>query len=280
MTRPSSAASLLALAAALAAPALPADLGAQERAADRNSFQWEGRVPAGRWVYLRNLNGDVRVEAGAGDRVEVRATKRWRRGNPDDVRIDARRAADGESVLVCALWGEDDECSEDGYRSGRRNRDRWGDRDDRGDVSVEFTVYVPRGVKVDMRTVNGEVNVRGAGAEVIARTTNGGVRAETSGGPVSAHTTNGSIDVRMRDFGSARDLDFSTTNGSVTVEVPASLGAELEMSTVNGRVHTDFPITVSGRIDPRRLRATVGDGSRRIRLRTVNGNVEIRRAGS
>jgi DUF4097 and DUF4098 domain-containing protein YvlB len=82
----------------------------------------------------------------------------------------------------------------------------------------------------------------------------------------------------MRDVGDARDLDFSTTNGSVSVEMPASLGAEVELSTVNGRVSTEFPITVSGRIDPKRLRATIGDGARRVRLRTVNGNVELRRA--
>jgi hypothetical protein len=50
------------------------------------------------------------------------------------------------------------------------------------------------------------------------------------------------------------------------------------MSTVNGRVSTEFPVTISGRIDPRRLRATIGDGSRRVTMRTVNGSVELRRA--
>jgi hypothetical protein len=49
------------------------------------------------------------------------------------------------------------------------------------------------------------------------------------------------------------------------------------MSTTNGRVSSDFPLTVSGRIDPRRLRATVGNGARRLRLHTTNGNVELRR---
>ena len=261
------------LRAAAVAALLPAAAAAQQRQSDPNGFQWEGNVPAGRWVYLRNLNGDVRVEPGAGTRVEVRATKRWRRGDPDDVRIEARRGAD-ESVIVCALWNEDDSCDESGYHGSRRSGGWWNDR---GDVSVEFVVYVPRGVKVDLSTTNGAVDVRGATAEVVARTTNGGIRAESSGGPVRARTTNGSIDARMRELGDARDLDFSTTNGSVTIEVPPTLGAEVEMSTVNGRVHTDFPMTVSGRIDPRHLRATIGDGSRRIRLRTVNGNVELRK---
>jgi DUF4097 and DUF4098 domain-containing protein YvlB len=81
----------------------------------------------------------------------------------------------------------------------------------------------------------------------------------------------------MRDLGDARDLDFSTTNGSVLVEVPASLGAEVDMSTTNGSVMSDFPMTLTGRINPRRLRATVGDGSRRLRLHSTNGNVELRK---
>ena len=69
-----------------------------------------------------------------------------------------------------------------------------------------------------------------------------------------------------------------SVHGSVTVEVPASLGAEVELSSVTGRVETEFPVTLTGRIDPRRLRATIGDGSRHVRLRTVNGNVDLRRS--
>ena len=247
---------------------------AQARRDEPNAFQWDGRVPAGRWVFLHNLNGDVRVEPGAGDRVEVRATKRWRRGDPSEVKVEAKRARDGESLVVCALWDEDAECGEDGYVGRNRRNSWWGDGND---VSVEFTVFVPRGVRLDLNTTNGSVTVRGATAEVVANTTNGGVRVETAGGPVSARTTNGSIEARMRGLGNARDLDFSTTNGSVVVEVPASLSGEVDMATVNGSVVTDFPMTVTGRIDRHRLRATIGDGTRRIRLRTVNGNVELRK---
>jgi DUF4097 and DUF4098 domain-containing protein YvlB len=136
---------------------------------------------------------------------------------------------------------------------------------------------VPAGVRVDAHTTNGDLSVVGATSEVIARTTNGDVRAESSGGPVSARTTNGNVNATMRELGDARDLDFTTTNGSVIVEVPASLGAEVDMSTTNGHIATDFPMTLSGRIDPRRLHATIGDGSRRLRLRSTNGNVELRK---
>ncbi len=260
-----------------AALLLPAAAAAQSERREANAFTWQGSVPAGRWIYVKNLNGPIRVERG-GDRVEVTAERRWGRdADPRRVRFTAEKARDGQSMVFCALWSESARCDEDGYSDGDRRRDWSDDRDD-GWVSVEYTVRVPDGVKVDVRTVNGGVEVRGATAEVVARTTNGTVRAETLGGPVDARTTNGSIHASMRSVGDARDLEFRTTNGSVTVEMPSNLGAEVEMSTVNGRVHTEFPVTVSGRIDPRRLRATIGDGRRRVVLRTVNGSIDLRRA--
>lgn len=265
--------------AALAAPlALPRIAAAQrDERREPNAFTWQGAIPAGRWIHVKNLNGPIRVERG-GDRVEVVAERRWGRdADPKRVRFTAEKASDGQSMVVCALWEEDARCDEDGYHGGDRRRSWWDDRDD-GWVAVDFVVRVPDGVKVDVRTVNGSLEVRGATAEVVARTTNGGVRAETLGGPVDARTTNGSIVASMRSVGDARDLEFRTTNGSVTVEMPSSLGAEVEMSTVNGRVSTEFPVTISGRIDPKRLRARIGDGSRRVSMRTVNGSVELRRA--
>ena len=57
------------------------------------------------------------------------------------------------------------------------------------------------------------------------------------------------------------------------------LDADVELTTVNGRFHSDYEVTLSGRVDPRHLRARIGRGGRRVRLTTVNGNVELRRRG-
>src|ERR671914_2281871 len=105
---------------ALTANALPA----QERSRERDAFNWAGQVPAGRWIYVRNLNGEIRVEPATGNRVEVTATKSWRRGNPEDVRIEVKKFGPGEQdVVICAIWNEDGECDEQGYRSsGSRRR--------------------------------------------------------------------------------------------------------------------------------------------------------------
>lgn len=252
--------------------------GAQGTSTDRD-FRWTGAVASGRWVYARNLNGHVRVEKATGTQLEVTAVKRYRRGNPEDVTIEVKKVGSGEGdVLVCAIWRDvTEECDERGYRTynSNRRRQRW-DRDNDDDVSVEIVVRVPNGVKVDVSSVNGGIDIDGATAEVEAHTVNGGIEARSSGGPVNATTVNGDIDVRMGAMGTG-NLDFSTTNGSVTVTVPDGLNAEVSMRTVNGSVGADFPMTVNGRINPRRITATIGRGGMRIDLSTVNGSIDLRK---
>ena len=252
---------------ALAAPALIA----QET--QTRDFRWEGAVASGKWIKLQNINGDVEVMPASGNRVEVTAIKRNRRGDTDDVRIEVKRyGTNEENVFICAIWGEAT-CDENGYNSPKRRRGH----DDDNDTEVEFTVRVPRGVNVDVGTVNGSVDVRGATGEVNASSVNGGVEAISDGGPVTASTVNGSIRASMRSLGSG-ELEFSTVNGSITVELPEELNADLRMTTVNGTLSSrDFPLTVSGRFSPQNLRATIGKGGTRLSFTTVNGNVEIRK---
>ncbi|HET7456433.1 MAG TPA: DUF4097 family beta strand repeat-containing protein [Gemmatimonadaceae bacterium] len=261
------AATALAAAAALPATSRPA------LAQAKPDFTWEGQVAPEGWLRIRNLNGGVRVEESTSGKVEVTATKRVQRdGDPSDVRIEMKKVGPGErDVLICALWFEDATCDERGYHSRGHNRNT-------GDVSVEFVVRLPKGTRVDVSTVNGSLNVSGATAEVRAGTVNGSIDATSSGGPVSASTVNGSVTVRMGNLGT-EDLDFSTVNGSVTVELPATLDADLELSTVNGRLTSDYPMTVSGRIDPRHLRATIGKGGRQLKVSTVNGSVRLVKRG-
>lgn len=256
--------------AALVLALAPAVLGAQDRQSER-AFTLNERIPAGQWLRVRNVIGEVNVRPASGDRVEIVATKSWRRGDPNIVRIESRKSSDG-SILVCAFWTENATCDEDGYRSrgeGRTHRNN--------DVAVDFEVRLPRGVNVGAWSVNGEVSVEGATAEVNAGSVNGGVDATSSGGPVQASSVNGTVHARMGRVGNTEDLNFSSVNGNVIAEFGQDIDAQIELSTVNGRFQTDWPVTISGRVDPKHLRATIGKGGRRIRLSTVNGNVELRK---
>jgi phage baseplate assembly protein gpV len=243
-----------------------------QAAPDQNPARWAWKVPDGRWINIRNVNGRITVEKSAGDSVTVTATMRVRRGDPHYVRYDVQRyGADNQDVLVCALWGPDARCTPTGYDSQgpTRNRDN--------DIHVDFQVAVPAGVKVSAHTVNADVSVTGVTSEVRAGTINGGVDVETDGGPVSANSVNGTVHASLVHYHPTQDMRFTSVNGSVIVELADDVDANVELSTVNGRFTSDFPVTLNGRIDPRNLRAQLGKGGPRIVIRTVNGNVELRK---
>src|SRR5687768_8076015 len=150
-----------ALAAAFLVSALTLPAGAQ--VATGSDFNWSVRVPAGQWLHIRNINGDITVDRATGSEVEVVATKRARRdGDPSRVRIETSRI--GEGALVCAIWGEETTCDERGYHNENRNR---GNNNNTGNVEVDFIVKLPAGVRANVSSVNGEVRVMGATAEVV-----------------------------------------------------------------------------------------------------------------
>ncbi len=179
-TSRSSFVAVMLLGAVMTTPALAQDRDRDSRRED--AFTWSGTIPSGKRIMIKNINGGIEVERSTSGRVEVSAEKRWRRGNPEDVRIEQKKI--GDDVLVCALFSEGSRCDESGIHTDRRTR--WNDRND---VSVRFTVRVPDGVRVDLSTVNGGVEVTGVSNEVDARTVNGSITARSAGGPVNCRRT-------------------------------------------------------------------------------------------
>jgi hypothetical protein len=293
----------LILASTLASP-IAAQQDLQGREGSR--FTWSERVPTGQWLRVYGINGRIEVTEATGDVAEVVGEKVLRRGRAEDIAFEIRRASDG--VTICAILDEDVECNDDGIR--RRGRGR----DDNNGRRVDFTVRVPKGVKVSAQSGNGVVRVEGVSAEVRAASGNGDVSVSTTGGPVSASSGNGDVRV-SRATGPVRastgngevvvattrgpvnassgngdievtmdaiadvseDMEFSSGNGTVTVTVPANFDGELVATTGSGKFYSDFPLTLRGRIDPRRVRATIGQGGRRITISSGNGDVELKK---
>ena len=256
----------------LAAAFVTAPLAAQTTESADDNFKWTGKMPAGAWLTIANLNGSISVEQASGDVAEVVGEKDWRRGDPKDVRFAVVK--DGDNMTICALWGEESSCSARGahYRSHNHGWD-----DDHNDVSVKFTIKLPKGIKFDANTVNGSLDIAGATSEVEASTVNGKVEVVTGGGPVNAGTVNGSIRVSMAQAPGNEDLKFHTVNGSIYVTVPPSLEADLDMSTVNGSLTSDFPLMLQGRMNQKHIEAKIGNGGRRVSMSTVNGSIELRK---
>ncbi|PYP12477.1 MAG: hypothetical protein DMD56_04060 [Gemmatimonadetes bacterium] len=124
---------------------------APRAASAQGEFHWKGKIAQGKSIEIKGVNGDVRAVAGpgAGD-VEVTAVKHARRSDPDEVKIEVVPHEDG--VTICAVYPSDGrrENSCDAGEGGHMNVHD-------NDVTVDFTVRVPAGVRFVGKTVNGEV---------------------------------------------------------------------------------------------------------------------------
>lgn len=238
-----------------------------------DSFAWSGPIAAGRTLEVRGINGNLEVRLASGGGAAVHARKSAKKSDLASVEIKVEQHAGG--VTICAVYpnSHGDSCT-----AGHRKQD--GDRDhehDQNDVTVNFVVDVPAGVRFEGSTVNGEVAARGLRSDAEVATVNGGIELETTG-TGSATTVNGSVRVRMGKSAWTGTLDASTVNGEVEVTMPTPTALEVDASTLNGTISSDFPLTLQGKMSPRKLRGTIGTGGGRLHLATVNGDVELRKA--
>jgi hypothetical protein len=259
---------LLALAAYLIAGA-PSVALAQARPSTRD-FRWAKSLPAGQWVRLHNISGNVMVSAIDGDRVEVVGIRRGGGGyDDDDVRVDVHESRDG--VTICALWGQESWCDDRGshiesHGDGRRRRG-----------NVDFEVRLPRRLKLSANSVSGDVEVNGAGDEVRARSVSGDVKLERLRSPaVTGTSVSGDVDAQIDALTGPGDLRFTSVSGNVSLQLPRSLDADLTLKTVSGELDSDFQLTLQGPMNRRSLNGRIGRGGRELHLTTVSGDVRLR----
>jgi hypothetical protein len=278
----------LVLGAAVLTASFTAPLAAQQDLGrDGTSWRWDAAVPSGGSLRLYNINGAMRFVASPDGSVHVQAEKRvGAGGDPRTVHYAVVR--NGDDVTICALWNDNATCDSNGMHGGERMRDG---NSRRRNVSADFSVQIPAGVRVNGNTVNGDVSVERvtsdvraatvngrvrvsqAAGPVRARTGNGDINVDTRGGPVSAETVNGSVHASFANQGNG-DMRFGTVNGDIDITGPSSLNADVQISTVNGSISSKYPLDFSR--DRRSASGTVGSGGGQLRATTVSGSVTLR----
>jgi DUF4097 and DUF4098 domain-containing protein YvlB len=231
-------------------------------------------LKAGGSFSLGNVNGDVAVSTWKEDKVEIKAVKTAHKRQEDLAKVEIRVEETAGGVSVKAVWPK--------FPS-------------KADVSVEFTIRVPEGVRLDeFETVNGSVDVTGryvkaevgttngsvtikdAAGELAADTTNGGIHIDGFEGTIEADTTNGNIKVERLTLKGG--LSAETTNGSITIVLvsPETLNANLNASVTNGHITVDFPVTLQSlKGSKRHIEGKIGQGGPELSLHTTNGSITL-----
>jgi hypothetical protein len=128
-------------------------------------------------------------------------------------------------------------------------------------------------------TGDGSVVVEGAEGQIVVDTGDGSVSVSGSLGALKLHTGDGSVVYRAAPGTSMTDQwDITTGDGSVTLYLPADLGAELDAHTGDGRITNDLSVEKAGTDEKTRrtLRGRIGSGGKLLRVRTGDGAIRLK----
>src|SRR5689334_2832677 len=140
-----------------------------------DNFRWQGNLKAGQTLEVINRNGEIEASAASGDEARATGTSR---GYGDDRELFVEVVEYSDGVTICAVYAKDrapGRCHRGGV-SSESGSFRWlGNR-----AKINFDLQVPRGVRFQAMTTNGNVLGRNLASVVEATTTNGNVDVSTS----------------------------------------------------------------------------------------------------
>jgi beta-lactamase regulating signal transducer with metallopeptidase domain len=236
---------------------------------------------------VRNQSGVTLVSVGPGDGEVHVGTGSGKgsgksTGTISGTSISYSRTSDGISTTT--RWSDDDGSKSGFARSGIAMSMAG------GPISL---AAAPDGARVT--TGGGRIRIGPSGGEVYAMTGGGDIDIGPATGSVEAHTGAGDVTIELKGAG-VHSAIATSGRGQIVLVVPRDLDATLELETAytnnlghKTRIVSDFPLQTTETADwdaregtPRRyVRAsqTLGKGGGIIRVRTVNGNVVLNRAG-
>ena len=138
---------------------------------------------------------------------------------------------------------------------------------------------------VRARTDDGAIRLRESSGKVDVETLDGSVIVNGTFTHLRAKTGDGSVRIAVEN-GSTLEDDWAveTRDGSVEVRLPEGLALMVDASTSDGSIRSSYPgLTVPARTegdedrdeDGRQLKATLGQGSRTLRVRTGDGTIRF-----
>jgi DUF4097 and DUF4098 domain-containing protein YvlB len=162
--------------------------------------------------------------------------------------------------------------------------------------SVRVELKVPRNSDLNLHTgdgrivvddVKGEVRLDSGDGELVARSLDGSLNADTSDGNIritgrfdrlDLHTGDGDINAEVAGASKmSSSWALRTSDGTITLRLPADFAVDLDAHTGDGHVSSDFPITVAGSLRENSLRGRINGGGPLLELRTGDGNIRVQK---
>ena len=239
------------------------------------------------WSKTYNISGraDLRVETSDAnirvttwDQSTIEAkviTTRYKIGE-GGIRVEERQT--GDSVEIDVRYPHHDWVI--GWRSGRVDIIIQMPREGRahlrtGDGKIEVADL--KG-DMDLHTGDGSINLDGVDGKLHATTGDGHIQANGRFDELALKTGDGHVDVRAKNGSSlAAGWRLETGDGSVSLEVPGDLAADVDLHTSDGHIDLDLPVQAEGRIRQNEIHGKLNGGGSLLTIRTGDGSIHLRK---
>jgi DUF4097 and DUF4098 domain-containing protein YvlB len=234
----------------------------------------------------------VRVSTGDVKQVEIRVEYT---GYKLDRDLRVTTSQNGDSVEVTAKTGSD-----------------WGMHFGVGHRNLRLEVHMPKDADLDVNTgdgsveadsINGNLNVRTGDGHITVQGAKGNIQLRTGDGHIEGNGLDGRADITTGDghvniegrFDSlnirtgdgsvtaragkgstvAAPWNIHTGDGSVDLELPGEMQANLDASTHDGRISLGIPVMVEGTFSSTKIFGKMNGGGQPIVVRTGDGSIRL-----
>jgi DUF4097 and DUF4098 domain-containing protein YvlB len=167
-----------------------------------------------------------------------------------------------------------------GWRSGR----------------VDIIIQMPREGRVNLHTGDGGIDVADLKGDMDLHSGDGSINLDTVDGRLHATTGDGHIQAsgRFDELGvktgdghvevQAKNGStvptgwrLETGDGSVSLEIPKDLAADVDLHTNDGHIDLDMPITIEGKIRENDIHGKLNGGGNLLTIHTGDGSIHLRK---
>jgi len=168
---------------------------------------------------------------------------------------------------------------------------------DVGNHRVDIDIHMPREGRVNLHTGDGKIEVSSFKGEMDLRSSDGSQLIDAVDGRLSATTGDGHIRANGRfdelelktgdgpvEVRAAAGSSLSTGwrletgDGSVTLEIPETLAADVDLHTGDGHIDVEIPVTTEGKLRENNVHGKINGGGNLMTIRTGDGSIHLKKS--
>ncbi len=138
---------------------------------------------------------------------------------------------------------------------------------------ADYNIVIPKNMRVDISSVNGDIFLASVESESSIGTVNSTVNILDCSGKIVVDGVNSDIN---SNFNSTNGMNISVVNGDVKLGGMKNVAANVKISTVNGDMSfkglTFSNIEIKGKSS---FKGSIGNGGKAINISTVNGDIRL-----